>query len=207
MDDPKPDRAESPCLRVAVEARALVVVGGLPGAGKSTLLRNTVSSSPISVLDTEQVRAWLAALPRMPHRRWYRPIAPMLHRLRMVIAMFQAPGPVVVHHTATASLSRAIFATLGALTSRPCHLIWIDCAPVEALHGQHERGRVRLRSSFARQVRRAPALRRRLSTGHPPRGWRSARMIDRATAGHGMRVVVNGRPPRSPGGLPTQQVL
>lgn len=207
MDDPKPGRTGSSCLRVAVEPRALVVVGGLPGAGKSTLLRNTVSSSPISVLDTEQVRARLAALRRMPRRRWYRPIAPLLHRLRMVIAVFRAPGPVVVHHTATAPAARAIFATLGALTSRPCHLIWIDCTPVDALHGQHERGRVRLPTSFALQVRRAPALRRLLASGRPPRGWRTARMIDRATAGHGMRVVVDRQPPSSPGGLPTQQVL
>jgi hypothetical protein len=191
MEDATQEHAEPDRIVVRVPKRALLVIGGLAGAGKSTLLRNTVSTVPVAVLDTDQMRARLAAFfPDGTPYSWYRPLAPVLHRLRLLVMVMRAPGPVVVHHTATAATSRLAFVLLGALARRPCQLIWVDCTPSEAFAGQLARGRLRLRSSFARQVRRMPALRRRLRAGIPPRGWRAVQIVDRSATIRGLQLVV-----------------
>ncbi|WP_199433581.1 AAA family ATPase [Qaidamihabitans albus] len=185
-------------LQVRIEHRALLVVAGLPGAGKSTLLRNVVATAPITVLDTDQIRARLRALfpPGMPYA-WYRPLVHLLQTLRLVLTAVRATGPLVVHDPATGGATRAAFVALGMLTGRTRHLLWIDCTVAEALAGQHQRGRVLLGWSFSRHARNAPRIRDRLLTGKAPRGWAAATATGRADARHGLRIVV-----AAPGGVP-----
>src|SRR4051812_14016440 len=93
-------------LRMDVDRRALLVVAGLPGAGKSTLLRNTHASTPVEIVDTDQVRDLLAARlpPGTPYGR-YRPLVHLLHEARVLRALVCAPGPVVLHDPATGVLA------------------------------------------------------------------------------------------------------
>lgn len=175
-----------------IERRSLLVVGGLPGAGKSTLLRGTQASAPITVLDTDQVRARLRSLlPAGTPYFWYRPVVHLLHLLRLVDAAVRVARPLVVHDPATGRAARLAFVLLGVLTRRTRHLLWIDCTVDDALSGQRSRGRVLLGWSFARHIRNAPRLRERLMTGDTLRGWRSATVIDRATARRGLRLDVS----------------
>lgn len=192
MDRP-PDAPRLGKIQVEIEPRALLVVAGLPGAGKSTLLRGAEADQdvPVTVLDTDQVRAWLAGLlPARTPYACYRPLAPVLQRLRLVATALFATGPVVMHHQATGAFTRVVLALLGTLSRRPCHLLWVDCTPTEALDGQYQRGRMRLKRSFARHVRRASRVRTRLLAGRPPRGWRTVTVIDRAAAARGLRLLV-----------------
>src|SRR5690606_32068255 len=94
-------------------------------------------------------------LPRGHPYSYYRPLVHVLHTLRLVATAMRAPGPVVVHDPATGALTRTAFVVLGVLTGRSRHLLWIDCTAHEALAGQHHRGRVLPRWSFARHVRNA----------------------------------------------------
>jgi hypothetical protein len=178
-------------MDISVERRALLVVAGLPGSGKSTLLRRTHASTPIAVLDTDHVRAWLARIfsTRVPYS-YYRPLVHLLHSLRVLGVLVFSARPVVVHDPATGAGTRALFAIAGSITGRPCHLLWVDCTPAEALAGQIARGRVLLKWSFARHLRRAPAVCTRLRAGHTPQGWRSATVVDRLTVTDGLYLTV-----------------
>lgn len=165
--------------RVAIERRALVVVAGLPGSGKSTLLRAVCSSALVTVVDSDHDRAWLAArLPKNTPYARYRPLVHTLHRLRIAVLATIAPGPIAVHAPATGLGTRLTLVAIGVLTRRPRHLLWVDCTPEQALAGQIERGRIVRAKSFAKHVRRAPRLRAKLNAG-PPRGWQSARVVER----------------------------
>jgi hypothetical protein len=175
-----------------IERRSLLVVGGLPGAGKSTLLRGTKASAPITVLDTDQVRARLRSLlPAGTPYSWYRPLVHLLHLARLMGSAVGVPRPLVVHDPATGRAARLAFVLLGVLTRRTRHLLWIECTVDDALSGQRSRGRVLLGWSFARHIRNAPRLRERMLTGSAPRGWQSATVIDRASARRGLRIEVS----------------
>ncbi|RSM89569.1 Zeta toxin [Kibdelosporangium aridum] len=174
-----------------VESRALVVVAGLPGSGKSTLLRRTQANVPISVLDTDHVRALLARLlPRSVPYGWYRPLVHVLHTARLLAIVLFASGPVLVHDPATGAGARTAFALMGVVSRRRRHFIWIDCSPAEALAGQVARGRVLLKWSFARHMRRSPQVRSRLLAGRCPQGWHTAQLVDRTTASTGLQLKV-----------------
>ncbi|ONI81167.1 Zeta toxin [Actinosynnema sp. ALI-1.44] len=178
-------------MDITVESRALVVVAGLPGSGKSTLLRRAQANVPIRVLDTDHVRSALARLmPRSVPYGWYRPLVHVVHAARVLAVVLFAQQPVLVHDPATGAGSRAVFALIGALSRRERHFIWIDCTPAEALAGQVARGRVLLKWSFARHMRRSPAVRSRLSAGWRPPGWHSARLIDREETNSGLYLKV-----------------
>lgn len=189
----RPDR-----LTMAVERRALLVVAGLPGSGKSTMLRQVSGSEPVSVLDSDQVRGWLAGLlpAGTPYPR-YRPLVHALHRLRTAAAAAMAPGPVVVHVPATAAVTRLSMVLIGAATGRPRHLLWVDATPEQALAGQHERGRLIPSGSFGRHVARAARVRHRLSAPRPPWGWRSATVVDRSGIAAGLHLHVSREGDRS----------
>lgn len=179
--------------RLTIEPRALVVIAGLPGSGKSTLLRCTQTDTPVTVLDSDQLRDRLRALlPRTPYSR-YRPLVHVLHRLRVTWHVLREPCPVVVHDPATGAATRLWLRLLGQLAGRARHFVWVDCSPAQAAAGQRARGRVLRRGSFIRHVRRLPRVRAALSTG--PRGWHTTTIIDRVAVGHGLRLRVG----RSPG--------
>ncbi|WP_106178183.1 AAA family ATPase [Prauserella shujinwangii] len=180
-------------LCVAVEQRSLLVVAGLPGAGKSTLLRDVVATSPVAVLDTDQIRARLRTMfPASTPYAWYRPLVHLLQNLRLVLTALVAPGPVVVHDPATGGIRRAAFVVLGMVTGRTRHLLWIDCTVGEALAGQRVRGRVLTSRSFSRHAHNAPRMRARLLAGRMPRGWHTAGLRPRPDARRGLRVEVAG---------------
>ncbi|PXY19608.1 AAA family ATPase [Prauserella muralis] len=191
MTSPPTDRL---VLRVA--DHGLVVVAGLPGAGKSTLLRDVEAVRPLTVLDTDQVRARLArTLPDGLPYSWYRPLVHVLHLLRLLTAAVRARGPLLVHDPATGAVARAAFVVLGVLTGRSRHLLWIDCSVPEALAGQRRRGRVLLGWSFSRHARNAPRTRARLVAGAVPRGWHTATVVERESARRGLRVERSGDVP------------
>lgn len=194
MNGPSPHpRKQLDKVRVQIGRRSLLVVAGLPGAGKSTLLRGTeiTAGVPVRVLDTDRIRARLAGmLPAWVPYACYRPLAPLLQRLRLIAVLVFARGPVVMHHQATGAGTRTVLAALGTLSGRACHLLWVDCTRDEALRGQYQRGRLRLKGSFHRQARRAERLRTSLLAGRVPRGWRSLTVIDRPSAANGLHLVV-----------------
>nr|WP_042183087.1 AAA family ATPase [Kibdelosporangium sp. MJ126-NF4]CEL15349.1 putative ATP/GTP binding protein [Kibdelosporangium sp. MJ126-NF4]CTQ95612.1 putative ATP/GTP binding protein [Kibdelosporangium sp. MJ126-NF4] len=178
-------------MDITVESRALVVVAGLPGSGKSTLLRRTQANAPIRVLDTDHMRSLLAdMLPRTVPYGWYRPLVHVLHAARVLAVVLFSRHPVLVHDPATGAGSRTVFAVIGFLSGRERHFIWIDCTPDEALAGQVARGRVLLKWSFARHMRRSPLVRSRLLAGRRPPGWSSAQMVDRDVASSGLYLKV-----------------
>ncbi|MCE7006473.1 ATP-binding protein [Kibdelosporangium philippinense] len=178
-------------MDITVESRALVVVAGLPGSGKSTLLRHAKANVPISVLDTDQVRALLGRLlPSSLPYGWYRPFVHILHTARLLATVLFSSRPVLVHDPATGAGARTAFALMGALSRRHKHFIWIDCTPAEALAGQVARGRVLLKWSFARHMRRSPQVRSRLLAGRRPQGWHTAQVVDRTTASTGLQLKV-----------------
>ncbi|ALG07106.1 AAA family ATPase [Kibdelosporangium phytohabitans] len=178
-------------MDITVESRALVVVAGLPGSGKSTLLRRTQANVPIRVLDTDHVRSLMARLfPRSVPYGWYRPLVHVLHAARVLAVVLFSRRPVLVHDPATGAGSRTLFALIGALSGRDRHFLWIDCTPAEALAGQVARGRVLLKWSFARHMRRSPIVRARLLAGIRPLGWNTAQLVDRATANSGLYLKV-----------------
>ncbi|CAM3330023.1 AAA family ATPase [Kibdelosporangium persicum] len=178
-------------MDITVESRALVVVAGLPGSGKSTLLRRTQANVPICVLDTDHMRSLLARLlPRSVPYGWYRPLVHLLHTARVLVTVLCSPRPVLLHDPATGAGTRTAFAVIGAITRRHRHFIWIDCTPAEALAGQVARGRVLLKWSFARHMRRSPEVRSRLLAGLRPQGWHTAQLVDRHAASTGLHLKV-----------------
>ncbi|WP_410674886.1 AAA family ATPase [Amycolatopsis sp. cmx-4-68] len=166
--------------------RDMLVVAGLPGAGKTTMLRHAAAGLP--VLDSDQVRARLAAVaPSVPYR-CYRPVVHAWHRLRVVGRALAADGPIVVHEPSTRASTRALLALVGAATARPVRLLFLDVTAAEAMAGQRSRGRLVRPRSFARHVRRVGKWRAELLAERVPPGWRSVQVIDRARAGRA-RVV------------------
>src|SRR5436305_5212604 len=154
--------------------RDLLVVAGLPGAGKTTMLRHAAPGLP--VLDSDQVRARLAAVvPAVPYR-CYRPVVHAWHRLRVVTRAFAADGPIVVHEPSTRASTRALLALVGVVSGRPLRLLFLDVTASQALAGQRCRGRVVRPRSFARHVRRAEKWREELPASRVPPGWRSVRV-------------------------------
>lgn len=158
--------------------RDLLVVAGLPGAGKTTMLRHAAPG--LVVLDSDQVRARLAATVPLPYR-YYRPVVHAWHRAR-VVRRALAAGPIVVHEPSTRASTRALLALVGAVSGRPVRLLFLDATALEALAGQRSRGRVVRPRSFARHVRRAGKWREELLASRVPVGWSSVQVIDRARA-------------------------
>ncbi|GAB3161480.1 AAA family ATPase [Amycolatopsis stemonae] len=166
--------------------RDMLVVAGLPGAGKTTMLRHAAPGLP--VLDSDEVRARLAAaVPRVPYR-CYRPVVHAWHRARVVGRALSAAGPLVVHEPSTRASTRALLALVGVVSGRPVRLLFLDVPASQALAGQRSRGRVVRPRSFARHVRRVGKWREELLASRVPTGWRSVQVIDRARAGR-TRVV------------------
>ncbi|MCR6485793.1 ATP-binding protein [Amycolatopsis sp. OK19-0408] len=166
--------------------RDMLVVAGLPGAGKTTMLRHAASGLP--VLDSDQVRARLAAAaPAVPYR-CYRPVVHAWHRLRIVRRALLAAGPIVVHEPSTRASTRALLALVGAVSGRPVRLLFLDVTAEQALAGQRSRGRLVRPRSFARHVRRTGKWRAELLAERVPAGWESVQVINRAGAGR-TRVV------------------
>ncbi|WP_229369257.1 AAA family ATPase [Umezawaea beigongshangensis] len=181
---------------VPVRPRSFVVLAGLPGAGKTTLLRHLdVPGSPVTVLDSDQVRERLRALlPAALPYRCFRPLVHLLHRLRVVLRAITAPGLLVVHEPSTRPTTRAWLVAVGALSGRQRHFLWLDATPEEALSGQVTRGRMIRSRSFQRHVRRSLDLRDRFAAGWGPRGWSTTTRLTRAGVADGLRLSVT--PPR-----------
>ncbi|MCP3798005.1 AAA family ATPase [Allokutzneria sp. A3M-2-11 16] len=185
MDAPRTRRA--PAV-FTVGGRDLVLLAGLPGAGKSELLRRAAVPAYVTVLDSDQVRQPLRdALGPVPYR-FYRPLVHVTHHARLVWHAITAPGAVVVHEPATRKSTRMWIAVLRILTRRPGTFVWLDVSAVEALAGQHSRGRVLPAESFAKHVRRASGIRRRLRAGHTFPGWRKVCVLRRHDIGERVRV-------------------
>ncbi|MBB3662584.1 putative kinase [Prauserella sediminis] len=173
---------------MAIEPRALIVVAGLPGSGKSTLLRSIESDTPLVMLDSDRTRDRFAALlPAGTPYSYYRPAVHLVHRLAVSAVILRRRGAVVVHDPATGVPTRAWLVSLGVLSRRPRHFLWVDCPPADAAAGQRARGRVVRKGSFARHLRRLPRMRATLRTG--PRGWHTTTVVDRDTAAAGLELT------------------
>ncbi len=176
---------------IALPARSLVLVAGLPGAGKSALLAALPVGPDVLVVDSQDQRD---ALPRwlteaVPYRV-YRPLVHLRHRLAIVAAAVAGPATVVVHLPATAWRTRAAVALLAALTRRAAHLVWLDVDPAVALRGQRRRGRTVPSRAFAAHARRAAATTALLRTGHLPAGWCGVTVLERAAIRAGVALDV-----------------
>ncbi|MGH8919816.1 MAG: AAA family ATPase, partial [Actinomycetes bacterium] len=145
----------------------------------------------VTVRDSDQVRerlgAWLPAW--LPYRA-YRPLVHLGHYLRVVLAVLQAPGPVLVHDPATRAYTRGVLAALARLSKRPAVFVWLDVPPLLALDGQRARGRLIPPRSFARHVARAEVLRRGLFAGDIPPGWGAVVLLNRAALRSGLQIVM-----------------
>lgn len=174
---------------IKVGPRDLVLLAGLPGAGKSTLLAGLRNTQAITVRDSDQMRELLGArLPAWLPYRAYRPLVHVGHQLRVVLAVLCARGPVLVHDPATRACTRVMLASLARLCGRPAIFVWLDVSPLLALEGQRTRGRLIPPRSFARHVARADVLRRALSAGAVPPGWRAVVLLDRAAMPTGLQL-------------------
>lgn len=141
----------------------VVLVGGVPGAGKSTAIAAVALDVPdLVVLDPDALRAWFRGhLPAAVPYRWYRPLCHLLHALRVVAVLLVGPRDtrrVIVHDPSTRPRRlRLLHALVVARGWRPA-LCYVDAAPLEALAGQHRRGRVVDSRSFARHCSRWAGL-------------------------------------------------
>jgi AAA domain-containing protein len=167
--------------------RSLLLVAGIPGAGKSTLLCRAVTPSGTRVLDSDPIRDRLGALlpPDTPYRR-YRALVHLCHRVQIVLALFGALGPVVVHLPATGALTRGLVMLAALAACRARYLLWVDAEPDAARRGQHQRGRVLGSRCFDRHSRGGTLFARRLRAGYRPVGWRQVLVIDREQAANGL---------------------
>jgi hypothetical protein len=179
---------------IALPARSLVLVAGVPGAGKSALLAGLPTGPGVLVVDSQDQRdalpRWLTEAVRY---RVYRPLVHLRHRLAIVAAAAAGPATVVVHLPATSWRTQAVVALLAALTRRGAHLVWLDVDPAVALHGQRRRGRTVPGRAFAAHARRAAATTARLRAGQVQAGWRGVTVLDRAAMRAG--VVLDVRRP------------
>ncbi|MCP2181987.1 AAA family ATPase [Prauserella alba] len=181
---------------MAIEPRALVVIAGLPGSGKSTLLRSIDSDTPLVVLDSDTTRdRFTEMLPAGTPYACYRPAVHLVHRLLVSAVVLRRRGTVVVHDPATGVPTRAWLVTLGVLSGRPRHFVWVDCRPDDAAAGQRARGRVVRKGSFARHLRRLPRVQAALRAG--PRGWHTTTIVDRRTAATGLQLTCPAVAPNS----------
>ena len=185
--------ATKPPPTVRVDRRALVVLAGLPGAGKTTLLTRIRSDVPVTILDSEQVRAALREMlpERLPYR-WYRPLVHTAHRSRIAWKCLTTSGPVIAHEPSTRGTTRALLLVIGLLTARQRVLLWLHVDPATALAGQHARGRLIRSRSFRRHVHRAERFHRWLLSDRPPRGWHRVRVFTREDLAEGLRLEIDG---------------
>jgi predicted kinase len=174
-------------VRLALPGRSLLLVAGMPGAGKSTLLASLPATDGVVVLDSESQRAALRLVARGVPYGWQRPVVHFVHRSAVVAAAASRTPTVVVHLPATQPGTRAAVARLAAATRRSAHLLWLQVGVEEARRGQRERGRVVPEGSFSSHVRWAEGTAADL-LGHPPPGWRSITVLDRAAAEGGLRL-------------------
>lgn len=153
----------SPTL--ALPARAVLVVAGLPGAGKTTFIRRVWMDRAVRVLDSQDVhdryRRWLGTARGYP---LYRPLVHGEHYVRIVAALLGG-GPLVVHETGTRPWVRRAIACLASARGRTAHLLFIDVTPEAAGDGQRRRGRPVDPRVMARHLARWAHLHGRLAAG------------------------------------------
>lgn len=171
---------------------ALVVLAGIPGAGKSTTLRKLDRARLLDgahVLDTDAARGWLQEHLRRAPYPLLRPLVHTAHWARVIVLIFTAPRPLVVHDTATRALSRAVLLRLARFARRPARLVWIETEPLLARQGQLARGRVLRQAAFAGHVRR-------ISRCHPAAAagpaWDQVQRTDRQGAAAAVLAAAGG---------------
>lgn len=171
------------------ERGPLIVVAGLPGAGKTTALRAFLAAHPDSgaiVIDSDSVRhrvqSWLPAVPY----RFLRPLVHTAHWARIIALALTGNRPLLIHETATRSISRAVLLRIARLARRPARMVWIDVDVGTARRGQLERHRAIRPGSFRRHVRRA---RRDDPSGEAACAWDSVARTDRERAVEVIRAV------------------
>ncbi|WP_204024123.1 AAA family ATPase [Sinosporangium siamense] len=159
-------------------AGSLVLLSGLPGAGKSTLLERlydltgeetqpVIATGGVRVIDSRQARKrWEEVLRPLPSRL-QTPFVHTTHTWRVIRAVLR--GHTVVAHTrGTWPHLLYGFAWLARRAHGEMHLIMLDVEPATARAGQHARGRVIARVSFARHCRRWETLMKRARAGSMP---------------------------------------
>ncbi|WP_245690789.1 AAA family ATPase [Sinosporangium album] len=157
---------------------SLVMLSGLPGAGKSTLLERlysltgeesepVVAEGGVLVIDSRQARKRWGRVLRPVPSRLQTPLVHTTHTWRVARAVMG--GHTVVAHTrGTWPHLLYGFAWLARRMNRDMYLIMLDVEPETALAGQHARGRVISRITFARHCRRWRVLVDRASAGSLP---------------------------------------
>jgi predicted kinase len=183
---------------------SVVLLAGVPGAGKSTLLQRlygmpgkavlpTRSDDGVTVLDSAQVRGWLApVLGRLPYR-WWRPLVHAVHYVRIFRAL-DAGGPIVIHDCGTRPWMRRMIGERAARRGLESHLVLLDTTAEEARAGQVARGRVVDAGRFATHVWRWQKLLARAVDGAESLmpGATSATVLDRAAANAVRRIRFTG---------------
>lgn len=172
----------------------LVVVGGVPGAGKSTAIRALAAADPrVVALDPEQVTARLRSLlgDRVPYRR-FRSLVHVIHTVRLLAHLVAGPRTgriLVVHDPATRAARRALLARWARRRGWRTGALFIDVAQVDALQGQHDRGRVMAPRSFEGHWSRWERMRDRLDAdGFDGGAWDRVSVVTRNTVVTALRV-------------------
>ncbi|MET7685251.1 AAA family ATPase [Streptomyces sp. NPDC005423] len=160
-------------------SRDLVVITGLPGSGKSTLMRRAVAGPRVDSQDTRD--RWDARAPRSLPYALYRPLVRLAHYAGLARALRSGAG-VVVHDCGTQRWVRGWLGRAARRRGGTLHLVFLDVAPVTALRGQRERGRVVSRYAFLRHRGAAGRLLRAVERGTLPQGCGSAVLLDRDAA-------------------------
>lgn len=183
---------------------AALVFAGVPGAGKSTALRlffgataeaETAPHGPggVLVLDSHHARnRWRRKLGWLPYPLW-RPVVHVAHYAGIRAALRDAPGPVVIHDCATFGWARAMIRRWTAGFERELHLVMVDVPPLDAMAGQHARGRRVNGVSFRLHVRRWQRLIDSV-TAMDPDAVRSASVVvvDRSAVNAIRRITFGG---------------
>ncbi|HEY5854068.1 MAG TPA: AAA family ATPase [Aldersonia sp.] len=166
--------------------RRLVLVGGVPGAGKTTLLARFAGRPGVRVIDPDTDRVRLAsALPTGTPYRSYRGLVHVLHYLRVLVAVLLPGGDVlVVHDPATRPRRRELLAWFARRRGWDPALLYLDVEAETALTGQHDRGRVLNRESFARHWARWSEQRPAVAAAQGARfgAWSRVDLVDRERA-------------------------
>ncbi|MEU9124588.1 AAA family ATPase [Streptomyces sp. NPDC048506] len=165
----------------------LVVVSGLPGSGKSTLMHRVVPAldgrgAAVHRIDSQDVRErWeRGRLRRLPYAL-YRPLVRAAHYLALHRAL-RSGGSVVVHDCGTLAWVRRWIARSARRGDRELHLVLLDVPPEVARSGQESRGRGVSGYAFARHRRAVRRLVGAAESAGPPKGFRSAVLLDRRAA-------------------------